>query len=89
MYGPSQKGRRVPTEPQPEITVSTLREALEFFLEDDHFIDRLEAESLKELFLRDGRVSPEEKALLQEAITTQNFDARALDILKSLLDEPA
>jgi hypothetical protein len=76
-------------ESSPEITVSTLREALEFFLEDDHLIDRLEAESLRELFLRDGQVTEAERALLQEAITTKNFDAKALDILKALLDSPA
>ncbi|MEB3328344.1 MAG: hypothetical protein VKQ33_03830 [Candidatus Sericytochromatia bacterium] len=75
----------MPTDPQPEITVRTLRQALAFFLEDDNLIDRLEAESLKELLLRDGQVTSEEKAFLQNAITTQNFDARALDILKSLL----
>lgn len=70
---------------QPTITVKTLREALKFLLEDDHMVDRLEAEALKDLILRDGVVSEGEKAFLQEAMESCNFDARALDILKRLI----
>lgn len=75
----------MPPAEQPEITVSTLRQALEFLLEDDHYIDRLEADALKELILRDGVVSVEEKAFLQDAIAHSNFDAQALSILERLL----
>ena len=67
------------------ITVKTLRDALKFFLEDDQRIDRLEADALKDLILRDGLVSSEEKAFLVEAIGRCNFDDRALSILQQLL----
>lgn len=67
------------------ITVRTLREALKFFVEDDGYIDRLEADTLSDLILRDGLVSQEEKDFLREAIATSNFDGRALDILQRLL----
>jgi hypothetical protein len=36
----------VDNEQQPAITVRTLREALKFFLEDDNYVDRLEAGAL-------------------------------------------
>jgi hypothetical protein len=67
------------------VTVNTLRGALKFFLEDDHYIDRLEASALRDLILQDGLVSAEEKIFLQDAITHNNFDQRALDILQQLL----
>ena len=70
----------------PDRSANTLREALAFFLEDDHYLDRLEAEGLKDLILRDGVISPEEKAFLEQAIASTNFDERALGVLKGLLD---
>ncbi|MEB3196767.1 MAG: hypothetical protein VKP62_06135 [Candidatus Sericytochromatia bacterium] len=72
-------------ENEPKVTISTLRKALEFLLEDDNMIDRLEATALQELILRDGVVSQQERAFLQEAIAASNFDSQALDILKRLL----
>jgi hypothetical protein len=75
-----------PVESTP-ITAKTLREALKFFIEDDGYVDRLEAEALRDLIYRDGRVSPDEKAFLQEAITANNFDSRALDILRTVLEK--
>lgn len=75
-------------ESRPRITSSTLREALKFFLEDDNMIDRLEAESLESLILRDGLVSDKEKEFLREAIAGANFDERALAILQKLLEAP-
>ena len=69
------------------ITAKTLREALKFFLEDDHHIDRLEADALQDLILRDGKVDAAEKQFLQEAIATCNFDERALNTLKHLLED--
>jgi hypothetical protein len=67
------------------VTVTTLRGALEFFLEDDAYIDRLEADALRDLILQDGLVSEEEKAFLQNAMASCNFDSRALAILEQLL----
>lgn len=72
---------------QPAITVRTLREALKFFLEDDNYVDRLEAGALQDLILRDGKVSVEERAFLRKAIEDTNFDAAALKILEALLAE--
>ena len=73
------------SEPTP-VTAKTLREALQFFLEDDNYVDRLEADALASLITRDERVSEEEKAFLRDAIARVNFDQRALDVLKRLLD---
>lgn len=70
---------------QPTITARTLREALKFFLEDDNYVDRLEAGALKDLILRDGKVSAEEREFLRKAIEETNFDAVALRILEALL----
>jgi hypothetical protein len=70
---------------QTKITVKTLRQALKFFIEDDGYVDRLEADALRGLIYQDGRVTPEEKAFLQEAIATNNFDERALAILETVL----
>lgn len=64
----------------------TLRQALEFFLEEDHYIDRLEAEGLKDLIMKDGKISDAERAFLEEAIAKANFDGRALEVLKGLLE---
>ncbi len=66
-------------------SIHTLREALAFFLEQDNYIDRLEAEGLKNLILQDGQVTPEEHQFLEDAIRTNNFDSEALKILKDLL----
>lgn len=69
----------------PPITASTLRQALAFFLEDDHLIDRFEGEALASLIQRDGVVDEAEKAFLREAIASSNFDSRALATLEKLL----
>lgn len=68
-------------------SAANLREALAFFLEDDNYIDRLEADGLASLIKADGKVSAEEKAFVQEAIAKANFDQQALDILKKLLED--
>jgi len=68
-----------------KITAKTLREALKFFVEDDGYVDRLEADALRDLIYRDGRVSDDEKAFLREAIAGNNFDERALTILQTVL----
>lgn len=70
----------------PESEAKTLRQALEFFLEEDHYIDRLEAEGLKDLIMKDGQISEAERAFLEEAIAKANFDGQALDLLKGLLE---
>jgi hypothetical protein len=69
------------------VTVSNLREALKFLLEDDNMIDRMEAEALVGLIQQDGRVTDEEKAFLNEAIAHSNFDERALNLLKAVLEK--
>lgn len=66
-------------------SIQTLREALSFFLEDDNLVDRLEAEGLKMLILRDGIISEAEKQFLTEAIRNNNFDSEALKSLQDLL----
>jgi sulfur transfer complex TusBCD TusB component (DsrH family) len=66
-------------------SIQTLRDALSFFLEDDNLVDRLEAEGLKILILRDGIISEAEKQFLTEAIQNNNFDSEALKLLQDLL----
>lgn len=68
-------------------SAANLREALAFFLEDDNYIDRLEADGLATLIMQDGTISADEKAFLQDAIAKVNFDAQALDLLKKLLED--
>lgn len=72
---------------QTPTSAASLREALKFFLEDDNYVDRLEAEGLASLINQDGKVSAEERAFLQEAIASANFDGRALETLKRLLEK--
>ena len=72
---------------QTPTSASSLREALKFFLEDDNYIDRLEADGLATLIKQDGMVSETEKAFLKEALATANFDAQALAILQKVLTD--
>ncbi|NJK64103.1 MAG: hypothetical protein HC921_16710 [Synechococcaceae cyanobacterium SM2_3_1] len=48
-------------------------------------MDRLEAEGLKMLILRDGIISEAEKLFLTEAIQNNNFDSEAFKLLQDLL----
>ncbi len=66
-------------------SIQTLRDALSFFLEDDNLVDRLEAEGLKMLILRDGMITEAEKQFLSDAIQNNNFDSEALKLLQDLL----
>ncbi len=75
----------LPQAPLPVERLQTLRDALAFFLEDDNYIDRLEAEGLRNIILEDGKISDNERHFLQEAIQHNNFDGEALKILKELL----
>jgi hypothetical protein len=62
----------------------TLKAALELFLENG-YLDRGEADALIELILSDHKVTAEEKAFLQEAIQTCNFEEPALKVFKDFL----
>jgi hypothetical protein len=74
------------TSDQPPVSASTLREALKFFLEDDNYVDRLEADGIKTLIEQDGKISEEEKGFIRDALANVNFDAQALAILQKLLE---
>lgn len=68
-------------------TAKNLKEALAFFLEDDNLIDRLEANALMDLIMQDGKIDTAEKQFLVEAIQSANFDERALNTLKTLVEQ--
>lgn len=70
----------------PESRAQTLRAALAFFLEEDNMIDRFEAEGLKTMILQDGQITSEERQILEEALSNNNFDSEALKVLKDLLE---
>jgi hypothetical protein len=51
--------------------VKSLDEALKELLKDKDMITMYEATVIREIIMEDGVVSPEERALLQEALQTQ------------------
>lgn len=68
-------------------SAKTLKEALAFFLEDDHMIDRLEADAIMDMIMQDGKIDREEKQFLVDAIQGANFDDRALKTLQALVEQ--
>lgn len=63
----------------------TLEDALKEVLADDNKINRYEARVIREMIMADGVVSEDEKALLEEALTNNEFDSDAFDILSNVL----
>lgn len=63
----------------------TLAEALKEVLADDKKIDRYEARVIRELVMADGIVSDEERKLLESALSNNDFDNDAFDILSTVL----
>ncbi|MBK7748621.1 MAG: hypothetical protein IPP57_20170 [Candidatus Obscuribacter sp.] len=63
----------------------TLEDALKEVLADDNKINRYEARVIREMIMADGVVSEDEKALLEKALTTNDFDSDAFDILSNVL----
>ncbi len=63
----------------------TLEDALKEVLADDNKINRYEARVIREMIMADGVVSEDEKALLERALSHNEFDADAFDILSTIL----
>jgi len=63
----------------------TLEDALKEVLADDNKINRYEARVIREMIMADGVVSEDEKALLEKALTNNEFDSDAFDILSNVL----
>lgn len=63
----------------------TLEDALKEVLADDNKINRYEAKVIREMIMADGIVSEDEKALLEKALTNNEFDSDAFDILSNVL----
>lgn len=63
----------------------TLQEALKEALQDDGKVSKYEAKVIRELILADGKISNEEKAFLENALHSNQFDKEGLDLLSDLL----
>ncbi len=63
----------------------TLEDALKEVLADDNKINRYEARVIREMIMADGVVSEDEKVLLEKALTNNEFDSDAFDILSNVL----
>lgn len=65
----------------------TLQEALQFLLEGDGYLDRLEAQALLDVIRSDGKVTEEEKEFLCETLETANLEGAALKKIEDFLAE--
>jgi hypothetical protein len=65
----------------------TLQEALQFLLEGDGYVDRLEAQALIDVIRSDGQVTDEEKDFLCEVLENANLDGEALGRIADFLAE--
>lgn len=63
----------------------TLQEALREAFEDHAKISKYEAKVIHEIILADGKVSPQERELLQQALKSDQFDEDARELLSQLL----
>ena len=66
-------------------TTKTLEQALKDILNDDQKISKFDAMALKEYILADGKVSHEEKNILEKAVASNALDQQAYKILHELL----
>ena len=67
----------------------TLQEALQFLLEGDGYVDRLEAQALLDVIASDGKVTQEEKDFLCETLQTANLDGVAKEKIEDFLEQYA
>ena len=67
----------------------TLQEALQFLLEGDVYVDRLEAQALLDVIASDGKVTQEEKDFLCETLQTANLDGVAKEKIEDFLERYA
>jgi hypothetical protein len=67
----------------------TLQEALQFLLEGDGYVDRLEAQALLDVISADGKVSDEEREFLCETLQTTNLDGVAKQKIVDFLEKYA
>ncbi|MNS57757.1 hypothetical protein D3C72_906550 [compost metagenome] len=65
----------------------TLQEALQFLLEGDGYLDRLEAQALLDVIRSDGKVTEEEREFLCETLETANLEGAALKKIEDFLAE--
>jgi hypothetical protein len=63
----------------------TLSDVLKECLQDKHKASFYEARVVRELILADGKVSPQERMLLEEALHHDKFDEKAVALLTQLL----
>jgi len=63
----------------------TLDEALKEALQDDNKVSKYEAKVLKEVIMADGHVSEEERETLRKALSSNQFDEQAFNLLSDVL----
>jgi len=67
------------------VVVKTLSDALKECLQDSHKASFYEAKVVRELILADGKVSAQERMLLEEALHKDKFDEKAVTLLNELI----
>lgn len=67
----------------------TLQEALQFLLEGDGYVDRLEAQALLDVIVSDGKVTDEERDFLCETLKSANLDGVAKQKIEDFLEQYA
>jgi len=67
------------------VAIKTLFDALKECLQDGHKASFYEAKVVREMILADGKVSPQERILLEEALHKDKFDDKAVLLLSKLL----
>jgi len=67
------------------VAIKTLFDALKECLQDPSKASFYEAKVVREIILADGKVSPGERKLLEEALHKDKFDEKAVSILSQLL----
>lgn len=63
----------------------SLEDAIKEVLADDNKISKYEAKVIRELVMADGVVSQDEKDALEKALSKDNFDEQAFELLSGVL----
>lgn len=66
-------------------SLKNLEQALKEILQDDNRVSKYDAQAIRELILADGKVSREEKLFLERALSQNQFDEKAYEMLSQLL----
>jgi len=67
------------------VVSKTLSDALKECLQDKNKSSFYEAKVIREMILADGKVSAEERSMLEDALHRDKFDTKAVGLLSELL----